>query len=349
MSGNTTDEYDYSSYYDGGMDAFQPCDSGNVSSFGKVFVPTLYSLVCIFGFIGNGLVVCVLVKHRNKTNLTDICLFNLALSDLIFVFTLSFYTHFIVVSDWVFGDFMCRFLAICSETGFLSSIFFMIVMTLDRYVVILHALTVAKYRTLRAGIILTVCVWMLSFTISLPELIFTKLGNDTGSNHCFYSPENQAWKLYSLVVKNILGLVIPLLVMVTCYSRIIPRLVNMRSAKKHRIVRLIIFIVVAFFLFWTPYNICLFLKYLYNQGSCTLQENFALAVTVTETFAFTHCCLNPVIYAFVGQKFTKRVLQMVTAWVPGCHWVSARGLSDSSYRKSSISSRSTDVTPTFIK
>lgn len=350
MSDNTTEVYDYSAYYDGDMDGFRPSESCNVSSFGKVFVPTLYSLVCIFGFIGNGLVVCVLVKHRNQTNLTDICLFNLALSDLIFVFALPFYTHFVVVSEWVFGDFMCRFLAVCSETRFLSSIFFMTVMTLDRYVVILHALTVAKYRTLRAGIILTVGVWMLSFSISLPELIFTKLGNDTDTTYCFYSPENQAWKLYSLIVKNILGLVIPLLVMVACYSRIIPTLVNMRSVKKHRVVRLIIFIVAAFFLFWTPYNICLLLKYLYNnnEGS-TLQDNLALAVIVTETFAFTHCCLNPVIYAFVGQKFTKRILQMLTSWVPGRHWASTRGFSDSSYRKSSVMSKSSDVTPTFIK
>ncbi|KAF3859635.1 hypothetical protein F7725_022034 [Dissostichus mawsoni] len=57
----------------------------------------------------NGLVVCVLVKHRKQTNLTDICLLNLALSDLLFIVMLPFYSHYSRVGQWTFGDFLCRF------------------------------------------------------------------------------------------------------------------------------------------------------------------------------------------------------------------------------------------------
>ncbi|XP_051262885.1 C-C chemokine receptor type 1 isoform X4 [Dicentrarchus labrax] len=345
--------YDYSQYYDE-SELFAPCNSVDVRDFGKVFLPTLYSLVFILGFIGNGLVVCVLVKYRHQTNLTDICLFNLALSDLLFVITLPFYANYAVVSQWLFGDFMCHLAAASHTTGFFSSIFFMVLMTLDCYVVIMHAHTVVQYRTLRAGVALTVLVWMLSFSVSLPAIVFTKVTNESHGQSCDFVPENDAWKLYNLFTTNLLGLVIPLLVMVVSYSRIIPTLVNMRSTKKHRVVKLIISIVVVFFLFWAPYNISLFLGFLKDeeklQGDpCTLDSNLKLAVTVTEAFAYTHCCLNPIIYAFVGQKFMKRALRLLKSWVPGIYFPSSRDLSDSSYRKSSFMSRSSEVTSTIIK
>ncbi|KAE8288551.1 C-C chemokine receptor type 2 [Larimichthys crocea] len=135
MSDEENITYDYSNYYEGSLPS--PCEDSRVSTFGRVFLPTLYSVVFILGFIGNGLVVCVLVKHRNQTNLTDICLLNLALSDILFVITLPFYSHFSVVSEWTFGDFMCRFTGVSHRIGFYSSIFFMVVMTLDRYMVII--------------------------------------------------------------------------------------------------------------------------------------------------------------------------------------------------------------------
>ncbi|KAF7653318.1 hypothetical protein LDENG_00084780 [Lucifuga dentata] len=320
--------------------------------FSRVFLPILYSLVFILGFIGNGLVVCVLVKHRNQTNMTDICLFNLALSDLVFVLSLPLFCHYAAISQWVFGDFICHFSSGLHNLGFFSSIFFMVVMTLDRYVLIMHTHTVARHRTLKVGAALAVVVWMLSLCISLPNFIFTKVKNESSELTCDYDSESANWKLYNLITMNILGLVIPLLVMIVCYSRIIPTLVNMRSAKKHRVVKLIVTIVVVFFFFWTPCNIILVLKYLHDQGilfrTCNSQANIILSEKVTEAVAFTHCCLNPIIYAFVGQKFMHRVLRLLRKWLPSSLLLSSRDFSESSNRQSSVTSRSSDVTSTFI-
>ncbi|XP_063342926.1 C-C chemokine receptor type 2-like, partial [Pelmatolapia mariae] len=282
----------------------------------QVFLATLYSLIFILGFIGNGLVVCVLVKHRLQCNLTDICLFNLALSDLLFIFTLPFYSHYARVGQWTFGDFMCRLLSGSHHTGFFSSIFFMVVMTLDHYMIIVHAHRVARYRTKRAAIILTVLVWMLSMFVSLPDFIFTQeIQEKSQKIRCNYPQESKVWEHYNLFTTNVLGLLIPLLVMVGCYFRIIPTLVSIRTAKKHRIVKLIICIVVAFFLLWAPYNISRFLKFLQEKGkiprSDSWDKNLRLSVVVTEALAYTHCCLNPIIYAFVREKFVKRALQQL--------------------------------------
>uniref|UniRef100_A0A669D8W2 C-C chemokine receptor type 2 n=1 Tax=Oreochromis niloticus TaxID=8128 RepID=A0A669D8W2_ORENI len=339
-------EYNYGNYSDFDYGDYPPANS-TVQEFSKVFLATLYSLVFILGFIGNGLVVCVLVKHRNQSNLTDICLFNLALSDLLFVFTLPFYSHYARVGQWTFGDFMCRLISGSHHIGFFSSIFFMVVMTLDRYMIIVHAHRVARFRTKRAAIILTVLVWMLSLFVSLPDFISIQETEEYQEFGCDYPEENKVWESYNLFTTNVLGLVIPLLVMVGCYSRIIPRLVNMRTAKKHRIVKLIICIVVVFFLLWAPYNISLFLEFLQEReiilNDETWYKNVKLSITVTEALAYTHCCLNPIIYAFVGEKFMRRALQLLKKLMPGY----SRDLSDSSFRKSSVMSRGSEITSSF--
>lgn len=283
--------------------------------------------------------------------MTDICLLNLAVSDLLFVLSLPLFCHYAAVGQWVFGDFMCHFASGLHSLGFFSSIFFMVVMTLDRYVVIMHAHTVARHRTRRAGVTLSVFVWMLSVLISLPSFILTKVKNGTSVAICDYDPESSEWKQYNLFTMNILGLVIPLLVMIVCYSRILPTLVNMRSAKKHRVVKLIVTIVVVFFLFWAPLNIVLVLSYLREEGflsqKCDLHANIILSTLVTEAIAYAHCCLNPIIYAFVGQKFMQRVSRMLRVWLP-CHALSARDLSESFNRKMSVTSKSSDVTSTLV-
>lgn len=346
VTSSSTEDYSY--YYSSDLDQAAPCNYSSLSNFTKVFLPILYSLVFIIGFIGNGLVLCVLIKHRNQTNLTDICLFNLALSDLLFILTLPFYSHYSAVGQWVFGDFMCHLNGGIHNTGFYSSIFFMVAMTLDRYMVIMHAHKVAKYRTLKMGITLSGIVWMMSLCASLPAFIFTKEIVKSFEKQCDYIPENNTWKTYNVIATNILGLVIPLSVMVVCYSRIIPTLMNIRSAKKHRVIRLIISIMIVFFLFWGPYNIILLLDFLQSKDvgiletSCNMDKNLKISSAVTETIAFTHCCLNPIIYAFVGQKFMKRSLQLLKTWVPGIPF--SRRLSDSSFRTSSVSSRSSDFT-----
>ncbi|XP_033837380.1 C-C chemokine receptor type 2-like [Periophthalmus magnuspinnatus] len=334
--------YDYQYYSENNSKS--PCDSETVSNFISVFLPLLYSLVFILGFTGNGLVVCVVLKHLHRSNLTDLCLLNLAVSDLLFLLTLPLYAHYSAVSHWVFGDFMCHISGGLHNVGFYSSTFFMVAMTLDRYVLIQHVQKASKYRSMKTGMVMTTCVWALSFCISLPAFIFTQVVIERVA--CEYSPEDRTWIKYNIFSTNILGLVLPVTVMVVCYSRIIPTLMKIRSTQKRRIVKLIICIVVAFFLFWAPYNITLFLDFLRFEGtltdSCELDTNLILSTTVTETLAFSHCCLNPIIYAFAGQKFMRRSLMMLRKLLP---WApSSRHRSDGSFRMSSVMSRTSFTT-----
>ncbi|CAM4697687.1 unnamed protein product [Leuciscus chuanchicus] len=170
----------YAAYYDQAEIPGIPCNNGNVKAFSEVFFPTLYSIVFIVGLIGNGLVVWVLIRYRQKSNMTDVCLFNLALSDLLFLVSLPFWAHG-AIDEWIFGKFMCHTITGFFMIGLYGSIFFMVLMTLDRYVVIVHAHSLfSRNRSAKMRLILASFVWMLSLFASLPNIIFAKVKNDSG-------------------------------------------------------------------------------------------------------------------------------------------------------------------------
>ncbi|NXW95905.1 CCR5 protein, partial [Alopecoenas beccarii] len=116
------------------------------------------------------------------------------------------------------------------------------------------------------------------------------------------------WK-YSYTLKmNILGLIVPMLIMIFSYSRILKTLLRCKNEKKQKAVRLIFVIVIFYFIFWTPFHISSFLHTFQSSlfvPTCEIKAQLAKAIQVTETISMIHCCINPVIYAFVGEKFRK--------------------------------------------
>ncbi|XP_026121169.1 C-C chemokine receptor type 5-like isoform X2 [Carassius auratus] len=344
---------EYGDYYDTTSDIGSPCNNGNTKAFSEVFLPTLYSLVFIIGFIGNGLVVWVLIRYRQKSNMTDVCLFNLALSDLLFLVSLPFWAHS-AMDAWIFGNFMCHFITGLFTLGQYGSIFFIVLMTLDRYVVIVHAHSIfSRNRSVKMGLVLASFVWMLSLFVSLPNIIFAKAKNEQNIKVSCKSefPENTAWMSFTYLKMNLLTLVIPLIIMSYCYSQIIPTLLSIKSQKRHKVVKLILAVVAVYFLFWTPYNIVMFLMYLQKHEylvACKWQTSLSLAMQWVETIAFCHCCLNPIIYAFAGQKFRRAVLKVLKEQFPLCFSQCATFSLQLSERRSSVFSKSTEYSSTQI-
>ncbi|XP_060776305.1 C-C chemokine receptor type 5-like [Neoarius graeffei] len=331
------------------LNLYSNCNNTKVMTFSKVFLPSLYSIVFTVGLIGNGLVVCVLIKYHKKSNMSDLCLLNLAISDLLFLISLPFWAHYAAITEWTFGRFMCHAVTALYMLGFYGSIFFMILMTIDRYVVIVHTYTYlfSKHRSVRARIVLALLMWTLSLGASLPTIIFSKVNNESDVWKCRVEyPQGSTWKLVSYIELNILGLIIPLSVMLFCYSRIIRILMTMKSQKKHKAVKLMLVLVIVFFLFWTPYNIVIFLKFLHHlhyMNTCQWNQDLHMAMQWVEAIALSHCCLNPIIYAFVGQKFRNLFLKILKEWFPVCFGQCTTTESEFLERKPSIFLRSSEI------
>uniref|UniRef100_A0A8C0FX98 G-protein coupled receptors family 1 profile domain-containing protein n=1 Tax=Chelonoidis abingdonii TaxID=106734 RepID=A0A8C0FX98_CHEAB len=260
----TTDYYDIDS---------EPCQKADVKKFASRFLPPLYSLVLIFGLLGNALVVLILIKYKKLRSMTDIYLLNLAISDLLFILSLPFWAYY-AAREWDFGNAMCKILSGVYYAGFYSGIFFIILLTIDRYLAIVHAVFALKARTVTYGILTSVVIWVIAILASLPGFIFHSVQKEgphwTCSSH-YPSNYEKEWRQFLILKMNILGLVIPFVIMIFCYIEIIKILLRRRNEKKHKAV----------------------------------SSQLELAIQVTEAIAMIHCCINPVIYAFIGEKFRK--------------------------------------------
>ncbi|XP_047732487.1 CX3C chemokine receptor 1 isoform X1 [Prionailurus viverrinus] len=284
----------------------EACDMGDVVAFGTVFLSILYSLVFAFGLVGNLLVVFALTNSRKPKSITDIYLLNLALSDLLFVATLPFWTHYLM-SEQGLHNAVCKLSTAFFFIGFFGGIFFITIISIDRYRAIVLAANSMNTRTVQHGVTISLGVWAAAILVAAPQFMFTK----QKENECLGDyPEvlQDLWPVLRNVEANLLGFLLPLLVMSYCYFRIMRTLFSCKNRKKAKAIKLIFLVVVVFFLFWTPYNIMIFLETLNLYDffpNCDMKKDLRLSLSVTETIAFTHCCLNPFVYAFAGEKFRR--------------------------------------------
>ncbi|KAF1410958.1 C-C chemokine receptor type 5, partial [Spheniscus humboldti] len=153
--------------------------------------------------------------------------------------------------------------------------------------------------------------WAVAIFASVPGTVFHKTQKENSRYTCsahYPSDATIYWK-YSYALKvNILGLIVPMLIMIFSYSQILKTLLQCKNEKKQKAVRLIFVIMIFYFIFWTPFHISSFLhtfqSSLFNPN-CEIKGQLEKAIQVTESVSMIHCCINPVIYAFVGEKFRK--------------------------------------------
>ncbi|NWW69571.1 CCR8 protein, partial [Climacteris rufus] len=274
--------------------------------------PMLYSLLFVTGLLGNALVIWILTVFKKISTMTDVYLLNLAISDLLFVFSLPFLVQNSIMNQWTFGNALCKIISSIYFIGFYSNVFFITIMSIDRYLAIVHSLHALRIRTTAHGVISSLVVWAVTILASMPDIIFFQEINVNNEIKCLphYPGSNNGWKTFRNFEVNVLGWLIPTGVLIFCYYSILKNLQKCHTQNKYKAIKLVFTVVVMFFLFWTPVNIVLFLDSLRNMSiinNCQTIQRLDLAVELTEALSFVHCCLNPFIYAFVGDKFKKHL------------------------------------------
>ncbi|KAM9386471.1 C-C chemokine receptor type 8-like [Phaethornis superciliosus] len=288
------------------------CDLENIPAFASTFFPVLYSLLFVVGLVGNALVIWVLIVFKKFRAMTDVYLLNLAISDLLFVFSLPFLVQYSIKSQWTFGNAMCKIISSAYFTGFYSSTLFITIMSIDRYLAIVRSVYAPQIRTTGCGVISSLVIWAVAILASAPEIVFFQEMNYNNQTKCIphYPDRNNGWKIFSNFEVNVLGWLIPAGILIFCYHSIFKNLQKCHTQNKYKAMKLVFLVVIVFFVFWTPINIALFMDSLRNMyiiDDCQTSQRLDLALELAEVLSFVHCCLNPIIYAFVGEKFKKHV------------------------------------------
>ncbi|MCI4390944.1 hypothetical protein PGIGA_G00128780 [Pangasianodon gigas] len=311
---NSTEDYNYSYDYD---IPDHSCNKTEVMQFGTVVTPIFFTMVIMFSCVGNALVLWVLIKYENLKSMTNAFLLNLAISDLVFTFGLPFWASDLVLG-WIFGEAVCQTVSFIFYLGYYSSLIFLTVMTMHRYMAVVHPLSMLWNSTTYYSIGISAFIWVLSVCAATPHFIFSVVifPFEEGRAYCNYN--NIRWKLIGVYQQNIFFL-IAFFTIAFCYIRILGRLLRPVSHTRPKTVKLIFCIVVAFYLGWAPYNVAIFLDSLIHWqispfNECHVSTRVDYVFYVSRLVAFSHCCLNPVFYVFMGVKFRDHLKKMLKSF-----------------------------------
>ncbi|XP_043920804.1 C-C chemokine receptor type 3-like [Protopterus annectens] len=294
------------------------CDISEIKKFGASIVPLVYYLVFLLSIFGNGLILFILLKYEKLKTVTNIFILNLIGSDLLFTVSLPFWAVY-YTSEWIFGHAMCKIISSLYGIGFYSSMLFLIMLTIDRYLAVVHAVCALRTRRICYATFTSVIIWVVSIICSMPKVILYGLREENRQGLVceetgYEDSSLRIWKTVEYLQQIVLYFLLPLLIIIYCYIMIATTLVKSKMQEKHKAVRLIFTIVVVFFICWTPYNIVVFLLLLYNfqhpyYDNCDNSLDYALYIC--RNIAYFHCCINPFFYTFVGTKFRRHLLKLL--------------------------------------
>ncbi|KAF3698815.1 Chemokine XC receptor 1 G-protein coupled receptor 5 Lymphotactin receptor XC chemokine receptor 1 [Channa argus] len=268
-----------------------------------------FILIFIFSVTGNCLILCVLVIYENLKNVTNIFILNVACSDLIFALTLPFWAVY-YLHHWVFGDFTCKFMTAAHFIGLYSSVILLTAMTVDRFTtVVLQNWPNNRLKRQRCAKGACAAAWIISIAASLSNAISVKVETfQDNFTTCEASSEGSVVKLGNFLQVSLLFF-LPLAIIVFCYSAIVKTVLQSSNRKWHRTLVVVFCIVAAFFICWGPYNMMILFSS-FEPDECKAAERWEIAFRICELLAFSHCCLNPLLY-LLSQKLRKHLAQFL--------------------------------------
>ncbi|KAM8856936.1 C-X-C chemokine receptor type 4-like [Synchiropus picturatus] len=314
----------------------EPCGQALSSDFNKIFLPTVYGIIFFLGIIGNGLVIVVMGYQKKVKTMTDKYRLHLSVADLLFVFTLPFWAVD-AAQNWYFGSFMCVFVHMIYTLNLYSSVLILAFISVDRYLAVVRATNSQATRKLLASKVIYIGVWLPAALLTIPDLVFARTQASQSSNFIFTSDQSletadskivcqriypeqtsQMWTVVFRFQHILVGFILPGLVILICYCIIIAKLSqgSKGQALKKKALKTTVILIVCFFSCWLPYCVGIFLDTLMMWGtvqpSCELQQAVEKWLSITEALAYFHCCLNPILYAFLGVKFKKSARSALT-------------------------------------
>ncbi|KAH8347379.1 hypothetical protein KR059_010097 [Drosophila kikkawai] len=297
-----------------------------------------FGAIAITGFLGNLLVILVVVFNNNMRSTTNLMIVNLAVADLLFVILCIPFTAADYVTDyWPFGGFWCRSVQYLIVVTAFASIYTLVLMSIDRFLAVVHPIRSRMMRTENITMVAIVTLWVVILVVSVPVAFINdfavmsdgkrSIGMCTFKANDYISPRTFQVSFF------ISSYLLPLMIISGLYVRMIMRLWHQGSGVRmskesqrgrKRVTRLVVVVVIAFASLWLPIQVSiLFVHSLSNtikfhlncpqlilllKSLDIIQINSLPKVVMqvsAQTLAYSSSCINPLLYAFLSDNFRK--------------------------------------------
>ncbi|XP_062848918.1 G-protein coupled receptor 15 [Trichomycterus rosablanca] len=281
-----------------------------------IYLPMLYFMIFFAGSTGNLFVIMVIGKRPKRSGrLVDTFVLNLALADLIFVFTLPLWAvsagqH----NQWHFGSWLCKISSYIITVNRFSNIFFLTCMSIDRYLAIVRLMDSHVLRKSKCIHLTCAVIWGVSLVLGTPTLIYRRLKTYQNAPVCVDDLTSSFYQGMILLTSS-LTFVVPVMIIVMCYGSMLVTLQrhcntagNTRAkARRRQSLKIVFTIILAFLVSWLPYNVFKSIQVIAKISDLDLHEDtqkyLARGLILSSCLAFLNSCVNPFIYLFLDSHF----------------------------------------------
>ncbi|XP_058645612.1 C3a anaphylatoxin chemotactic receptor-like [Onychostoma macrolepis] len=283
---------------------FQCCFNETAINSMRVSSLVFNYLTLIVGVPGNAFVLYV-AGLKMKRTVNSVGFLNLAIADLLCCLSTLYYlaqsSHF---DDCPYGSIICKILHFIMLINMFASVFTLSLISLDRFTQVITPVWAQNHRSLFIARLSCAVAWILASVLSLPFMMLRETYTEN-KTFCLHFQHDDNFKLYRRlsIARFVFGFLVPLVCITTCYG-FIARKLGRSHFHSGRAFRIMLAVMVAFFLCWLPYHIVRLIKIYREKSSCLA----ALAVDpLAVSLAYFNSCLNPVLYVFMGQDFKSNV------------------------------------------
>ncbi|XP_051874897.1 P2Y purinoceptor 1-like [Pristis pectinata] len=296
--------------------------------FETYYLPVMYIIVFVTGFIGNSIALWMFIFHMRPWSSITIYMFNLALADFFYVFSLPVLIfYYLKESDWIFGEVLCKLQRFIFHVNLYGSILFLTCISVHRYMGVVHPMKSLGRLKKKSAVIVCVCVWIVVMAGISPILFFSRARQHTsGTNNSRLHPDTNRTTCYDTTSKELLhtyfiysmgttffGFCIPFATILVCYGFIVKALIcnKMRSPFRGKSVRLVIIVLAVFAISYLPFHVMKNLNLqsrLYYQGidTCEWNRRVYAMYQVTRGLASLNSCVDPILYFLAGDTFRRK-------------------------------------------
>ncbi|XP_076967206.1 G-protein coupled receptor 182 isoform X2 [Tamandua tetradactyla] len=288
----------------------------------RVVLFVLYLAIFVVGLVENLLVIYVNWRCPGRSGLLNLYILNMAIADLGIVLSLPVWMLEVTLDYiWLWGSFSCRFTHYVYFINMYSSIFFLVCLSVDRYVTLTNAFPSWQRHQPRARRAVCAGVWILSAIIPLPEVVHIQLV-DSAEPMCLFMAPFETYSTWALAVSlsiTVLGFLLPL-PLITVFNILTACRLRQAGQPEGRRHCLLVCAYIAIFVFcWLPYHVTLLLLTLHGTHvtlHCYMTHLLYFFYDIIDCFSMLHCVANPIFYNFLSPSFKSRLLSAVVHYLP---------------------------------
>lgn len=273
----------------------------------------ILTLAFVLGFPGNLFVVWSVFCRVKKRSVTCLLVLNLAMADAFVLLSAPLFLRSLARGQvWEFGSAACKLVHYLSSVNMYVSIYLICLMSIDRWLAVSRPFLSHRMRTKRCLLFLLLGIWMLAFILSLPMPFYrSNIKRRTLNmtvNLCLpYHWGSIGHKVFQYLFETAMGCFVPFILINMCYASVICRLQSAMFQRRGQGSRLILFIILAFAIFWLPYHIVNIIEVAgLLQGSKRTVDAALTARPNVTAFAYFSSAVNPILYVFAGSSHIRQ-------------------------------------------